>query len=63
MAKSVRTAPSKPQPSRPIKRFAPPPPAPPMPSQRSSSASNKTAADTIRQANNPKGIDPTQQRY
>jgi hypothetical protein len=34
-----------------------------MPSQKSSAASNKLAADTIRQASNPHGIDPTQQRF
>jgi hypothetical protein len=62
MAKTVRTAPAK-QPSRAIKRFAPPSPPPPMPSQKSSAASNKLAADTIRQASNPHGIDPTQQRF
>jgi hypothetical protein len=62
MAKIIRTAPPKSQPSRPIMNFAPPPPAPPMPSPRSDAASNKLAADTIRQANNPGEIDPRQRR-
>ena len=61
--KTVRLAPRPAPPSRPIMRFAPPSPAPPMPSQKSSAASNKLAADTIREANNPRGIDPRQQRY
>jgi hypothetical protein len=60
--RTIRTAPPKSQPSRPIMNFAPPPPAPPMPSQKSGAASNELAAATIRQANNPGEIDPRQRR-
>jgi hypothetical protein len=61
--KIIRTAPPKPQPGRPVKPFRPapgphhnPPPAtPPTPS-------NKVAADAVRIAKNPPGIDSRQMR-
>jgi hypothetical protein len=51
--KMVRTAPPKPQPSRPIKSW--PHPAPNPPPVARPAPSNKTAADTIRKAAKPGG--------
>jgi hypothetical protein len=63
MAKSgmsiTRTPSPKSQPSRPIKRFTPPPPAPSPPAP----SSNQLAAEMKRIAEDPPGIDPRQQVY
>jgi hypothetical protein len=57
--KTVRTAPPKPQPSRPIKNFKQPPPAP-----RPPSPSAKQLVDQVKRiGKNPPGIDPRQMRF
>jgi hypothetical protein len=65
--KTVRTAPSKPQPSRPIKRFSPlrhDPPAPaPAPPVSRPAPSNEFAAGIVRKAQKRGGsIEPRQMR-
>jgi hypothetical protein len=62
--KTVRTAPPKPQPSRPIKRFDPPTPAAPPPHGKPpQGGSNEIAAHAVRIASSPGSIDPRQMRY
>jgi hypothetical protein len=51
-----------PKPSRPILRFDPPAPAP-RPTFDKPRASNALAAEAVRIAGSPGGIDPAQQRY
>jgi hypothetical protein len=50
-------------PSRPIKRFTPPPPAPKPPPSGKPRASNAVAAHAVRVASEPGGINPKQQVY
>jgi hypothetical protein len=64
MAKTVRTAPPKPQPSRPIKSFPQPAPGPHHNPPRATppTPSNEVAAHAVRVASNPGSIDPRQRR-
>jgi hypothetical protein len=59
--KTVRTAPPK-QSWQPPKKFDQPPPAPP-PVFVKPTPSNELAAEAVRIASSPGGIDPTQQKY
>jgi hypothetical protein len=61
--KIIHCSAPKPQPSRPIKRFTPPPPAAPPVEHPQVRSSNEVAAHAVRVASSPGGIDPTQQRY
>lgn len=57
--KITRLAPSRPSPSRPIKRFTQPPPAAPPPHR----SAEELLEEMKRILKNPPGIDPRQQVY
>lgn len=62
----IKRLPDRPAPpSRPIQRFEPPAPGPHHnpPTATPPTASNETAAQAVRIAKNPPGVDPTQQRF
>jgi hypothetical protein len=60
MAKTVRTAPPKPQTWQPIKKFPQPAPNPPPAAHPTVRSSNEVAAHAVRVASEPGGIDPRQ---
>lgn len=56
--KIIRSSAPKPQPSRPIMRFTPPPPAAPAPTHPTVPASSAIARHAVNVASSPDGIDP-----
>jgi len=60
----IKRLPDRPAPpSRPIKSFDAPAPSPPPAKHGPIPTANATAAQAVRIATNPSGIDPTQQRF